>query len=154
MAIALRNSESKARPPISTRCSAFSLCAAVYSRLKRTGLRFRLTRYLPISYGLWQSWFGGSDVIGRKVQVNALPRTIIGVLPPGFCFLNREIDLWEPVGPNPARGLPQNAGILDDVFCPPAIWRRNEARTGAHGRARREAAESLPGLQSELDSRA
>src|SRR5258708_2084775 len=35
---------------------------------------------LLISYRLWQRWFGGSDdVIGREVQVNAVPRTIIGV---------------------------------------------------------------------------
>jgi putative ABC transport system permease protein len=64
-----------------------------------------------ISYRLWQRWFGGSDdVIGRKVQVNAVPRTIIGVLPPGFYFLNREIDLWEPVGLNPAEDYRKTQG--------------------------------------------
>ena len=66
---------------------------------------------LLISYRLWQSWFGGSDdVIGRKVQVNAVPRTIMGVLPPGFHFLNREIDLWEPVGLNPAEDYRKTQG--------------------------------------------
>jgi putative ABC transport system permease protein len=66
---------------------------------------------LLISYRLWQNWFGGSDdVIGRKVQVNAVPRTIIGVLPPGFYFLNREIDLWEPVGLNPAQDYRKTEG--------------------------------------------
>jgi putative ABC transport system permease protein len=54
---------------------------------------------LLISHRLWQSWFAGSDnVIGRKVLVNAVPRTIIGVLPASFYFRNREIDLWEPLG--------------------------------------------------------
>jgi len=66
---------------------------------------------LLISYRLWQSWFGGNDnVIGRKVQVNAVPRTIIGVLPPGFYFLNREIDLWEPLGLNPAQDYRKTEG--------------------------------------------
>jgi len=66
---------------------------------------------LLISYRLWQSWFGGSDdVIGRKVQVNAVPRTIIGVLPQSFYFLNREIDLWEPVGINPAEDYRKTQG--------------------------------------------
>jgi putative ABC transport system permease protein len=66
---------------------------------------------LLISYRLWQAWFGGSDdVIGRKVQVNAIPRTIIGVLPQGFYFLNREIDLWEPVGLNPAEDYRKTQG--------------------------------------------
>ena len=66
---------------------------------------------LLISYRLWQAWFAGSDdVIGRKVQVNAIPRTIIGVLPQGFYFLNREIDLWEPVGLNPAEDYRKTQG--------------------------------------------
>jgi putative ABC transport system permease protein len=66
---------------------------------------------LLISYRLWQSWFAGDDnVIGRKVQVNAVPHTIIGVLPPGFYFLNREIDLWEPVGLNPAEEYRKTQG--------------------------------------------
>jgi hypothetical protein len=37
---------------------------------------------LLISYRIWQSWFGGDEgVIGRRVQVNATPRTIMGVPP-------------------------------------------------------------------------
>jgi putative ABC transport system permease protein len=66
---------------------------------------------LLISYRLWQSWFGGDDtVIGRRVQVNATPRTIIGVMPPGFYFRNREIDLWEPLGLNPAQNYRKTSG--------------------------------------------
>ena len=66
---------------------------------------------LLISYRLWQSWFGGDDnVIGRKVQINSLPRTIIGVLPPSFYFLNRNVDLWEPLGLNPAQDYRKTEG--------------------------------------------
>jgi putative ABC transport system permease protein len=66
---------------------------------------------LLISYRLWQSWFGGEDsVIGRRVQVNATPRTIIGVMPPGFYFRNRETDLWEPLGLNPAENYRKTKG--------------------------------------------
>jgi putative ABC transport system permease protein len=54
---------------------------------------------LLISYRLWQEWFGGDEgIIGRRVHVNATPRTIIGVLPPGFYFRDRAVDLWEPIG--------------------------------------------------------
>jgi putative ABC transport system permease protein len=57
-----------------------------------------------ISYRLWQSWFAGDEnIIGRKVQINSTPATIVGVMPPGFYFYSREIDLWEPVGLNPAQ---------------------------------------------------
>jgi putative ABC transport system permease protein len=66
---------------------------------------------LLISYRLWQSWFAGDDsVIGRKVKINSLPRTIIGVLPPGFFFLSRDIDLWEPLGLNPAQDYRKTEG--------------------------------------------
>jgi putative ABC transport system permease protein len=66
---------------------------------------------LLISYRLWQSWFGGDDnVIGRKVHLDSVPRTIIGVLPPGFYFLNRDIDLWEPLGLNPAQDYRKTEG--------------------------------------------
>jgi putative ABC transport system permease protein len=66
---------------------------------------------LLISYRVWQSWFGGEEsVIGRRVQVNATPRTIIGVMPPGFSFRNRETDLWEPLGLNLATNYRKTQG--------------------------------------------
>jgi len=56
-----------------------------------------------ISHRLWRSWFGGAeDVIGRRVRVDGVPHTIIGVLPQGFYFRNRDVDLWEPLGLDPA----------------------------------------------------
>jgi putative ABC transport system permease protein len=54
---------------------------------------------LIISYRVWQSWFGADEaVIGRTVQVNSTPRTIIGVMPPGFYLLDRDTDLWDTLG--------------------------------------------------------
>jgi len=64
-----------------------------------------------ISYGLWQSWFAGeSDAIGRKVQLNSLPVTIIGILPPDFYFVDRKVDLWEPLGLNTAEDYRRTSG--------------------------------------------
>ncbi|HLK65640.1 MAG TPA: ABC transporter permease [Bryobacteraceae bacterium] len=66
---------------------------------------------MVISYRLWQSWFGGDEgVIGRKVQLRSQPATIIGVLPPQFFFRDRQIDIWEPIGFDPARDYRANAG--------------------------------------------
>jgi predicted permease len=43
-----------------------------------------------LSYGYWQSKFGGgSSVIGRSITVDGKPREIIGVLPRGFHFLDQ-----------------------------------------------------------------
>ena len=82
---------------------------------------------LLISYRLWQSSFGGDNsVIGRRVQVNATPRTIIGVMPPGFYFRNREIDLWEPLGLNPAQNYRKTSGryMLSVARLKPGVTQR------------------------------
>jgi putative ABC transport system permease protein len=64
-----------------------------------------------ISYRLWQSWFGGDEsVIGRSVQFAARPATVIGIMPPGFYFRNREIDVWSAMGLDPARDYRKSAG--------------------------------------------
>ena len=64
-----------------------------------------------VSYRLWQSWFGGAeDIVGRVVQVNSTPRTIIGVMPPDFYFRNREVDFWQPLGLNPAKNYRETEG--------------------------------------------
>ena len=64
-----------------------------------------------ISYRLWQSWFNGDEsVIGRSVRFAARPATVIGVMPPGFYFRNREIDIWGAMGLDPARDYRKSAG--------------------------------------------
>ena len=50
-----------------------------------------------ISYSLWQRRFGGEpDVVGKTLDLNGEPRTIIGVVPAGFRFMS-DVDLWVPV---------------------------------------------------------
>ncbi|MGZ4845298.1 MAG: ADOP family duplicated permease [Candidatus Angelobacter sp.] len=64
-----------------------------------------------ISYRLWQSWFGGDEsVIGRQLQVNSRPFTVIGVLPPDFYFNTRSSDVWLTLGLNPAADLRKTQG--------------------------------------------
>jgi putative ABC transport system permease protein len=47
-----------------------------------------------ISYGYWQSHFGGdTSILGRGLTVDSTPREIVGVMPAGFRFLNVEPDL-------------------------------------------------------------
>jgi len=55
---------------------------------------------LVISDGFWRTTFGGdSGVIGRSVQVNGHPFTIIGVVPPSFrsVYIPLKSDVWAPV---------------------------------------------------------
>jgi putative ABC transport system permease protein len=64
-----------------------------------------------ISHRLWQNWFGGDDaVIGRQLQVNSRPFTVIGVLPPDFYFNTRSSDIWLTLGLKPAENLRKTQG--------------------------------------------
>lgn len=48
-----------------------------------------------ISYRLWQNWFGGDPgIVGRKVELDSFPQTVSAVMPPGFAFGDRNVDLW------------------------------------------------------------
>ena len=64
-----------------------------------------------ISYRVWQSWFGGDEgILGRQIQVNMRPFTIIGVMPPDFYFHTRSIDVWMTLGLNPSPDLRLHQG--------------------------------------------
>src|SRR5215472_13532884 len=52
-----------------------------------------------VSYGLWQSRFGGDpQVIGSTTTVDGHSVTIFGVMPAGFEF-PKSVQLWNPVAP-------------------------------------------------------
>lgn len=78
------------------------------------GVRPRLGRFLltsraaesagqsevVLNYDLWRNQFGADPhVIGRTVQINLHPYTIVGVAPPGFhgCKSGLRADLWIPL---------------------------------------------------------
>jgi predicted permease len=51
-----------------------------------------------LSYGYWLRRFGGDRaVIGRKIMVDSQPREIVGVMPPGFRFVDSDFDLAAPL---------------------------------------------------------
>ena len=53
-------------------------------------------RVVVLSHGYWQRRFGGDPrVIGRQIQLNGNPWTVVGVAPPEFRF-HRAVDLWAP----------------------------------------------------------
>jgi putative ABC transport system permease protein len=49
-----------------------------------------------LGYNVWQRAFGGDpEVIGRTIQMDAMPVKVIGVMPAGFDFLDRA-EAWMP----------------------------------------------------------
>ncbi len=60
-----------------------------------------------LSHRLWKNRFAAdSAIIGRAVQVNGVPYTVTGVMPPELLVLGT--DLWVPMGVDPYR-LPRQA---------------------------------------------
>ena len=57
-----------------------------------------------LSYGLWQSRFGGDpSIVGNPVRVNERELEVIGVMPPRFRFPEVD-DLWVPYDPGEGTG--------------------------------------------------
>ncbi len=55
-------------------------------------------KVVVLSHELWQRRFGGAtDVIDRSIRLNDESYAVIGVLPPGFRFLQPETSLWVPL---------------------------------------------------------
>jgi len=76
-------------------------------------------RVAVIGAAFWNSHFGGArDVLGRTIQLDAQPYTVIGVMPPDFDFPpSQSIDVWTPLSfdPNDAHGRSRKARSLNVV---------------------------------------
>jgi putative ABC transport system permease protein len=56
-----------------------------------------IDRVAIISHALWTHRYDADpDIVGRTIQLNAAPATVIGVLQPGFSLPNHETHIWVP----------------------------------------------------------
>jgi putative ABC transport system permease protein len=54
---------------------------------------------LILSDGQWKRRFGGDpSVVGRTIDIDTVPYTIVGVLPAGFAFFPEPIEAYTPIG--------------------------------------------------------
>lgn len=57
-----------------------------------------------LSYNLWQRRFGGDpNVVNQTLTLNGTPRRVVGVMPSGFRFPDRDTEIWTPLALNPAQ---------------------------------------------------
>jgi putative ABC transport system permease protein len=62
------------------------------------------SRVVILSYGLWQTRFGGNtNIIGRSIIIDDAPWEVVGVMPPGFQFPSSSTQLWLPIEVNISR---------------------------------------------------
>src|SRR4051812_6873713 len=69
-----------------------------------------------ISDALWRRRYGGDrSIVGRTVLMNDNRYEIIGVMPRGFVFRDREIDYWSPIAMPPAVAASRQSHFLNVV---------------------------------------
>ena len=69
-----------------------------------------------ISDRLWQRRYGGDPgVLGRTILMSDNRYQVIGVMPPGFVFRDREIDYWTPIDLAPAVTADHGSHFLNVV---------------------------------------
>ena len=60
------------------------------------------SRIAILSYGLWQSAFGGDPgIVGKTITLSGRGYDVVGVMPRTFFFPGRDVQLWLPFGYTP-----------------------------------------------------
>ena len=68
-------------------------------------------RVALISDRLWRRRFGAdASATGKVVRIDGAPATIVGVLPPSFYFLDRDVDVWMPLALDPSNNYRATSG--------------------------------------------
>lgn len=69
-----------------------------------------------LSHRLWVSRFGAdSEVVGRHTRISGRDATIVGVMPPGFYFLNDDVQAWQPLALDPAMDYRKSGRFLRTI---------------------------------------
>ncbi|MCP5071506.1 MAG: FtsX-like permease family protein, partial [bacterium] len=60
-------------------------------------------RVVVLSDGFWKRSLGSQpDIVGNVIELDALPFTVVGIMPPGFEFpTSEDVELWTPLVFNP-----------------------------------------------------
>jgi putative ABC transport system permease protein len=59
-------------------------------------------RVAVLSYSLWRDLGGDAQIVGSPLLLGGVPRTVVGVMPPGFWFPSPATKIWTPAQMNPA----------------------------------------------------
>jgi putative ABC transport system permease protein len=69
-----------------------------------------------LSFGLWQSLFGGDPgILGTQIQLDEVAHTITGVMPRGFAFPNDNYELWISFSDEQKTSPVRNGGYMKVV---------------------------------------
>ena len=69
-----------------------------------------------LSYGLWLRRFGGDkSIVGRSILLNNTQTKVLGVMPKGFFFREKNVDYWTPLYFTPERWAQRGNHFLNVV---------------------------------------
>lgn len=88
----------------------------------------------------WRQRLGADPgVIGRSIRVNAISRTVVGILPPTFSFLSSQTQIYLPLASSPEERAPQkrHSGTAHMIarLAPGATLAEAQAQIDAHNAA-------------------
>ena len=70
------------------------------------------SRVLVMSDRLWKRRYNADpNILQRTVSIQGTPYTVLGVMPPGFSFMDKTVDLWAPVGFTQASRTPRGRSL-------------------------------------------
>jgi putative ABC transport system permease protein len=71
------------------------------------------SRVAIISDRLWKRRFGADHtILERPLIIDGAPYTVLGVMPPGFSFLDRTVDVWRPIGFTAQSRTPRGRSLM------------------------------------------
>jgi putative ABC transport system permease protein len=97
----LSDSKQVERVKVGRVSSGFFPVLGVAPQLGRSWTALEEERRAPVavvSYGFWQTHFGGaSDVIGKPLEIDHKRAVVVGVMPPDFSFPTADTRVWIPL---------------------------------------------------------
>ncbi len=105
--VSITGGETPIRVPSGTASASFFNTLGVDPHAGRT---FTVDEDLPggepvaiLTYELWQRAFGGRDgLVGDTIELDGVERTVVGIMPPRFDIDDNGIEVWTPLGLDPA----------------------------------------------------
>ena len=57
------------------------------------------SRVAVMSHRLWTRRYGGDpNILQKSITLQGIPFTVVGIMPPGFSYMDKTVEIWLPIG--------------------------------------------------------